>query len=471
MNREAVNKGIFSIGKYGLFLCLPLFLVLAYSFISSSPPRYRATAKIALKNVTSGSELFNIKSKYLVREALDRLHFQVAYYDSLEPDRELSGSRLPIELVFNPSDKVKQNVTLGLKVTSDDYFDLTHGDTTMSIRFNTPVNEYYGRFSVVHAAGEQYKHVSYTIKLYNPATLFDKYYNALHVKGGTNNIWTLDITTGNPEESAAFLEKLIFLYGDFNSDTMPRRGALSNGEQMDSLVFKASAIKNAIKQLSTESTFEKKRIRVPAGGRQQEIIQVIKPYVEAPISQFVQVPYTDEVNDTRLRRLLSQFNELELKKQHILADEANDSAAILQADNSLVRYRNAIMPALYTEEKVSIGTRNPYIIADSLKKLASSLALVRENIKTLKKSGVTTSGAFLPVRRNMVVLENPGDNIQSITVNSFEIYLLAVLAGLFIPFISWVIREPGVNTLPSNLFNLTKLAERIKALFEVKQID
>ncbi|MGZ3777487.1 MAG: hypothetical protein ACXVI9_07830 [Mucilaginibacter sp.] len=450
-------------------------MLIAYSFINSSSTQYKTTAKIALRNISTDSAARNIKSKYLVEKTLDKLHYQVSYYDSAEPNKEISGDKLPIQLLFNPADKIKQEVSLSLRVTGTETFELNHVDTVLSRRFNEPVDEYYGRFSVVHTTGEKYRHASCIIKLHNPEKLVSQYFNSLDVKVSGDKTLTLEVSAADPEKSAAFLDKLIALYGIGTvviNKELPDKSAGNSSKQIELLIRKADSIKSRIVKLSAiNKAPQASHVVKPVDSKQLKIYRVIKPYVEAPARQFVQIPYTEEVNDLRLRKLLDQYNVLELKKQHILADKRNDSAIILQADNDLATYRNAIIPVLDQDKQNPTSNFNNREIEDSLKALRFSLAMVRSDMQTLKKEHLTTAYTGLPGKAGIVVLENPKDNIETLSLNPFWVYMLAVIAGLLIPIVWWVIREPKGNILPSNLFNQQKLIERINDLFAVKQID
>lgn len=475
MNMKIVKRGIFLTKKYGLFICIPIFLLIAYSFVSSSATQYRATAKIALKNISAGSAANDIQSKYFIQKVLDRLHFQVSYYDSLQPDKEIYGDTLPIRLVFNPADKIRVETTVSIRVTDANTFDLSHVDTVISLKFNEPLDEYYGRFSVVHSAGESYKHVAYILRLHEPGELIARYSNALHLETNDDKTLTLRVSSGNPEKSIDFLDELIRLFKATDIKQNKETGkatAQAKEKQLQELSKEATALKSRIKQLSATNTAKKTGIRTrPTDDRQFRIYQVIKPYVEAPVRQFVQVPYTDEVGDIRLRNLLDRYNKLQLKKQHILVDKRNGSAVILQADNDLINGRNAIIAAIYPDKQNQSAEVSPQKIADSLNSLRSSLTQVGNDIQALENPSAAGIGVTSPENAGLVVLESPKDNIETLVVNPFWAYALAMIAGLLVPVVWWVIREPRGNILPSNLLNPQKLIERINDLFAVKQID
>ena len=70
---DVVKRIILQVNRFGLYLSVPAFLLIAYAYTSSVYPQYRVTAKIALKNADPESAIRDIKSKLLVQKALGNL--------------------------------------------------------------------------------------------------------------------------------------------------------------------------------------------------------------------------------------------------------------------------------------------------------------------------------------------------------------------------------------------------------------
>src|SRR5258707_15723301 len=97
---DTVKRIILLVNRYGLYLSVPAFLLVAYAYTSSVYPQYRVTAKIALKNAAAESAISDIRSKNLVQKALNELPFQASYYDAEAPRTEIYGDSLYARLVF-----------------------------------------------------------------------------------------------------------------------------------------------------------------------------------------------------------------------------------------------------------------------------------------------------------------------------------------------------------------------------------
>jgi len=210
---DAVKKTILLVNRFGLYLSVPFFLIIAYAYTSSTFPQYRVSAKIALKNVTAESAIDDIRSKYLVQKTLNELPFQASYYDTQSPRKEIYGDSLSAKLVFVHNRYASTETWLGLEVQGANSITLTNGDTSTYFEFNRLVNRSYGQFKIVHDPGTNYQQASYTVRIEDPIRLLDQYYNSLRVKTtGDDNTITISVLSGNPKKGADFLNKLLQLY-------------------------------------------------------------------------------------------------------------------------------------------------------------------------------------------------------------------------------------------------------------------
>jgi hypothetical protein len=210
---DAVKRTIVLVKKFGIYLCVPASLIIASNYTNSNYRQYRVTAKIAVSGIPVESAIADIKSKHLVRKTLEQLPFQASYYDANSPRDEVFGNALPVKLVFDHPRYNDDEVWLDLKLTGTNSFMLAHVDTVAYHEFNEPIREWYGTFKVVHRPGAQYRQASYTVRLDDPAKLYDQYYNNLRAETEGDDGATISIVSGNPQKGAYFLNKLLQLYG------------------------------------------------------------------------------------------------------------------------------------------------------------------------------------------------------------------------------------------------------------------
>ncbi|MGZ3778203.1 MAG: hypothetical protein ACXVI9_11755 [Mucilaginibacter sp.] len=211
---DAVKRTIVLVKKFGLYLCVPVFLMIAYSYTSSTYSEYKVTAKISLNGAPAESAVNDIKSKYLVRKALEQLPFQASFYDSNSPRDEVFGNALPVKMIFERARYSDDEVWLNLEATGKNSFALTHGDTVAYHEFNKPVHEWYGNFKVVQKPAVQYSQVSYLVRLDPTAKLAGQYYNGLRAETVGDDGVILSITSGSAQKGIDFLNKLIHTYSN-----------------------------------------------------------------------------------------------------------------------------------------------------------------------------------------------------------------------------------------------------------------
>ncbi len=235
---DAVKRTVLLVNRFGLYLSVPAFLLIAYAYTNSVYPQYRVTAKIALKNVVSESAVDNIKSKLLVQKALNELPFQASYYDAQSPKTEIYGDSLYTRLVFAGRHYTDTETWLRLEVQGAGSVTLANGDTAAYYEFNKPVNESYGKFKIVHNPGTEYQQASYIVRIENQARLLEEYYNSLRVKTtGDDNTVTVSVLSGSPKKGADFINKLLQLYDGDHHNVSAYRLASTAGTNISGKKF------------------------------------------------------------------------------------------------------------------------------------------------------------------------------------------------------------------------------------------
>ncbi len=202
----AAAKRILSLlKKYGVFLCIPIFLAIAWFYTGSVYPQYKVSAKIELKGISTESAISGLKSKGLVQKTIGQLPLQVNFYNTKSPKKELYGDSLPVKFIFSGVDSVNTATFLELAVLSDDQFTLTNNDTLSYHKFNDLVNESYGKFTVVKKPAFKSYDQTYIIKLNEPAQLLNQFYNDLRVKPGSrDNVIAVSALAGTPKKELIF---------------------------------------------------------------------------------------------------------------------------------------------------------------------------------------------------------------------------------------------------------------------------
>jgi hypothetical protein len=227
---DAVQRTIILVKKFGLYAFVPVFLLIAYSYTNNTYKQYRVTAKISVKDISVAQAISDIHSEYLVKQTLDALPFQACYYDNGSPGTELYGSEVPVRMQFDGSRSMNAGDTwLQLEVSDDNSYSLSDQDTTAYHTFGQPVHESFGNFKMVRRPAGNHEQGTYTILLEDPSKQLETYYDNLKVAADDDNTVTLSTISGNPRKGAAFLDKLLEIYGGKSPD---RHGDLVNSKFM-----------------------------------------------------------------------------------------------------------------------------------------------------------------------------------------------------------------------------------------------
>ncbi|MBS1529340.1 MAG: hypothetical protein JSU01_03445, partial [Bacteroidetes bacterium] len=143
------RKSLRLLRRYGPFLFIPAFLYLAYSYISSRSPQYKVSANISLKRVTQQTAIKELKSKDLVNRVLDQMPMEASYFFAERPRHEIYPDSSPVKVMVKSLHNGTNPVWISLRVTGDQQFELTRGDTSEFYKFGVPVSESYGTFIVL----------------------------------------------------------------------------------------------------------------------------------------------------------------------------------------------------------------------------------------------------------------------------------------------------------------------------------
>jgi len=487
----AARKSIVSlVKKYGLFMCVPLFLVAAYFYSDAMYPQYKVTAKIAIRDIPVTSVVDGIKSKALVQKVISQLPLTAKFYSTKSPKKELYGDSVPARFVFSGTNKVNLPTRLEFAATSGGQYTLNNNDTITYHQFNELVNDYYGKFIVEKNPLFKSSDQAFIVKLDEPGNVLNQFYNNLHVEPAIgNNIMTLSITAGNSKQGIDFLNMLLRLYDAANphsaavaAPTPVTANTDAINDNINKLKQKTWALEGEIKKLREQN---KQVVRIPRAkskldANQAKIYAAIKPYVKKPVDQFVQIPFVDEIEDPELNDEVNEYNETELAKQHLLASSSGNDGEIDTTNKKLMMLRSDIFEKITKPVKNDnpgfvLSSGNPAVAAvirskeDSLNEFYKNIRAERAQSEIVKAAPVKPYTAATGSR--LVILEKPEDNIEYIPVNEMLIYGIALLAASVVLCAWWLIRNLRKKTTSYASFDSEKINEKLNNLFAEKQID
>ena len=472
--------------KNGLYLCVPLFLLIAYSYTNSVSPQYKATATIRLQGISDQEAISGLKSRYLVQKALSQLPFRVNYYDPKSHRREINADSLPVKFVFEHFNNVDEGTSIGFDVVNNNQFTLTNGDTIAYEEFGKTLNEFYGKFKVIHRPGDNYKNASFLFSFTDPVHLLDDYYNNLHVEPGDHGkTLAVSVLSGNPKKGAEFINKLLRLYGAAKPGVLVTTTVAQKDDpakinkQIAALREKAARFRRHISWLSEKpkkAGVDSERMSA-YNSKQFDLFKVMIPYIKKPAEEFVQVPHVDEVYDVELRHELNNYNAMQLHKQHLLASPEQNNVRIDTLDKKLMYLQSQIVENIAFLQQQHSPEAIPHANHTALLKLKQdSLANLEKEINAEKRRYAaakvnTVKKITTAAGPRLTIIDKPENNIEYITVDSFLFYAIAFLAGILVPVAWQIIRNIRNNSRSARKANTQTVTDRLQDIFAVKQID
>jgi len=501
------HKTLTLLKKYGPFLCLPIFLMMAYSYTSKHQPQYKATAKIELNGIAADEAMADIKSKYLVQKALNQLRFGISYYAPKNANREINGDTLPVKISFSRLN-ADDDVLLEFKGSGAGTFTITHGDTIAYEEFNKSLKESYGAFSVTHGSDLRYQNANFLFRPHDPNRLIEQYYDALEVQpAGRGNTLSVSVLSGTPKKSADFTNKLLHLYALSRhkphatkivnatpSHVSPLKKQIAGdpekiAKNITMLREKAARLKHQVALLTPKPKKAEPdtEMMTAYSDLQLKLFKQIMPYLRRDIDQFVQVPYIDEVYDVELKNELRNYNAIQLRKQRFLADPARNNVPIDTLNKKLMFLQSEIVQNItflqqqHTPEAVAVKDHSPLLRVkrDSFARVEKEITDLKQQYAAMRRTVPAKPVSVAPQPKlrhapdvaSVVVLSRPESNIEFIKTNTAWIYIIAVLAGLLIPLTWLVIYNNRTNARLARRANTQTIAEKLNDLFAVKQID
>jgi len=482
------KKSRFLLRRYGLYLFIPVSLFIAYNYISSQLPKYKVTAKIALKAIPTDSAINVFKSKSLVTKALGQLPFQSSYYFADMPETEIYPDSSPVKLVVSRLNEGAQATWISVQVKGSKQFELTRGDTSEFYKFNTPINESYAKFTVSQNPAFKDVDKAVNIKIEPQAEVLNRFYNNLKVTpDNKENNLKVTVITGNAQKGVDFLNTLFKSYGNTIHQPAKAREVTTThydtvvkpGRDVSAQKAKAVDLTRQIEDLKAQSAnlanaAPVRRTSLDKG--QAKIYRAVDSYIKKPIDEFVQVPYVDEIEDPDLNDQVSEFNEIELNRRRLTSARQTDSInrKLMTLRSNIVERINSYLRSEGSASNRALSRNNILSLIQSKERQLAQLQKDIETVSAKSYAVVKTekvTPAASPGTAGLVVLDKPEDNIQFVPVNSLLIYGIALIAGIFFPFAGWVIRSARRNSSSRKLLDKEKLSEKLNDIFAVKQID
>ncbi|RZK14741.1 MAG: hypothetical protein EOO43_15935 [Flavobacterium sp.] len=244
----------------------------------------------------------------------------------------------------------------------------------------------------------------------------------LSVEPGSDfyNALNLTISTDNIDRDKWYLQHLIDKYNAANTN-QTRKPVLD-----DSINFITKSIMN-LKEVNISPQMRAKL------NQTLKAIEALEYYSNQPVTQFVLIPNTFDVNNEILTNLINEYNTAQTDKQRILSISSEDDGELLVANKKLLQLQLSIIE-LTSELKAAIN--------DSLNK-RSAISKAGNESKNHERDELLRRYARLYEERSdinrsinnkrLLILKSP--QAESIKPPAFWVYLFSIIVGIMLPII------------------------------------
>lgn len=489
---------------YWFVLSLLLALIIAYIYLLIAKPVYLIKGSLLvdkeeqvvqsdiLSKLDMGGkkettiDLYNeinlLRSEDLVQQAVDSLNLNVTYFTKYKLHEKELYHDCPIRVVFDSAGFIGDNASFSLRYTTDGRFNLTEGQRTRSVMYDTWITRPYGRFKIEYAynlvpSEENYLLNDIQVVVNNRVVTTQRIINELEVTSADGRTSVLNLTYKDniPERGIDIMNILLRAYfrskySGIDVNAQKARDFI-NKNKVD-LMADLRGIDSAVEAVKMKNNV----IDVDPGGAATTIVTERKT-AQKQLDDL----YIKKKALINLRNLLLNMDRYEIVVPIGIDDD------ILEA---LVNEYNNLVRRLGTEERVQeLGNANPFlqrtlIELEALKRrILEVLARISEDINNdievttrveNKQSDVARNIADAdrqitelkrgyPILQNMYlklfekgieneisfynqtgkskIMVSPYANSTPISPIARNIYLMALLLGLLIPAVVLLLKE------------------------------
>lgn len=490
---------------YWFVLSLLLSLIIAYIYLLMAKPLYLIKGALLIdqeqkivhsdmlsklnivdqgakeaNNVDLYNEINSLRSEDLIQEVVDSLNLNVNYFTLYKLHEKELYRDCPIKIVFDTAGFLGDFTQFSLKYTTDGRFNLTEGQRTRSVMYDTWITRPYGRFKIEYAynlvpSEENYLLNDIRIVVRNRVATAQNILNEIEIKSADGRTSVLDLLYKDniPERGVDILSALLRAYFRsklYGIDVNAQKSRDFIDKNKHDLMKDLRGIDSAV-----EAVKLKNNVMNPEAAATTVITE--KKAAQKTLDDL----YTRKKALINLRNLLLNMDRYEIVVPIGIEDD------ILEG---LVNDYNQLVKRLGTEEQVQeLGNANPFlqrtlIELEALKRrILDVLARISEDINsdievTTRTESKTQNVAkdiaeadreITEIRRGYDILQNmylklfekgieneityynaagkskvlvaPFASSTPISPIARNIYMLAFLLGLLIPAIILLIKE------------------------------
>lgn len=482
---------------YVFLLSIIIFGALAFLRIRYTIPEYHVGSTILIKDqedggnllagpAMSGLDMFSmqrsiedeislLKSKSLMERVLTELSFRNSFFvEGRVQDVEVFESDLPVKLIVSELRPGAAEKKIFIKPQDNNSFILgemtSDGNWQEAIRkFGQQINKPYAKFTVIETSDSAYfnKDSRIIVVFHDIKSLAARYSNELTITpvNKTSNVIDLSITDPVWKKSVAILNKLLEVY---EQEAVEDKNRIASNalafidERLRYLTEELSSVEknvelykkqNDLTNVSSEAELYLKSAddynrQLAEYDIQIDLLKSIEDYLQKQGDQVALVPSALNIQDPTLQILISKFNELQLERQRMQRTTQPDNPLMLNINDQLNNLRTNIGENIKNIRNGLIITREN-LVANSAKfeYRKKQVPVMERELLEINRQQSVKEGLYLYLLQkreesalslaasvsNFRIIDAP-DVLYPIYPNKPMLYMIAVCAGLILPF-------------------------------------
>ncbi|HEX8428093.1 GumC family protein [Hymenobacter sp.] len=431
------------------------------------------------KNVDDEIEV--LKSKTLMQRVIRELDLSISYVvEGRIRDVEIYGKGLPIKVIPSKMNPKYPNPAFSILLTGNNSYKLIDSDGKVNVyQLGQEISKPYGSFTVVPGpafyANTKGASKKINIQFQNIKDVADMFFSRVDIKPSAKNasVITMGIVDPIPERGENIINKVIEVYEkesieDKNAKaantvaflderlkyiTAELSGAEKNVQQYKSLNEVTDVSTQASNYLSQASDYNR---QLSEWATQIQVLESIERYMSAGASQYKTVPSTLGIQDPTLQGLISNFNELQLQRETQLRTSTAENPVVVGINEQLANLRLNILENLRNIKKgLVITSNNLRQNSGNFQSKIKRVPLMERELLEINRQQAVKQNLYLFLLQkreevalalaatvsNTRVIDQAVSLPYPVSPNPQNIYLIALLAGLGIPFAGIFIRN------------------------------
>jgi tyrosine-protein kinase Etk/Wzc len=490
---------------YLFVIGIALALTAAHLYLRYSTPVYSVKATILIKdesgadlassamfadmalmksNKTFSNEVLVIKSKGLMERVLTELGMEVSYFgEGRIKSPELYGGRSPIKVIVADLDSAGLGRSFVVEVEDNNSFSIFEGEDKVSThKFGEQIRKKYASFTIVadsDVTNDKGRRV--LVRFNDLRKLAAKYSGQLGVKSVNEyaTVMELSLTDPVPAKGKDILNKLIEVYN--RESVNEKNQAVTKTIQFidDRLVYLTQELADVEKEV-VQYLQENKMIDVAASGgvysttaheyNQQvtqneirlDILNSVEAYLKKDENRFELVPTSLDIADPTLTGLIANFNELQNQRRRLMRINTESNPLVRNVNAQLETLRLNILETIQNiRNGLLVVRRNLQASARQFESQVRQVPSMQRDLQVISRQQGIKEGLYLYLlqKREEAALSQAitpsnsrvidpatagGSPVEPLAMN---IYLMALLAGLAIPFAGIFLRDMLNDTI------------------------